>query len=219
MEEALEILFSIKSHYYAQIILYKIAKTLYSINSSKAYEIINNLPTKYQYGFRAFLSYNDNDTSAILQILNEIETLYKNSFLSDHDYDYSLLMIADVVVNSNPYLADQILKKIETTYMESYDLQSEIVVALSKDNLDKALEYLSTITPEFLHSSILVDVIKNIDVQDTVTLLKLYNLINIFPIDISKYKLLYAINQKVPISFEEFMNTSTKLMPYEKYLD
>ena len=144
--EALEITSSITFQDLKESALYDIAKKIYAQDLQKAVAIISALPTRAQYGFRAFLSSSNKDLNDIISSIKEIDTLHKTHFMSDNDYSDCLLKIAYSIIGNYPHLTCNLLEKLnnfwgEEIYIE-IEIQIEIAIAFSKNDLEEGISYL-----------------------------------------------------------------------------
>lgn len=214
--EALEIASSITFQDLKESALYDIAKNIYAQDLQKAVAIISALPTRAQYGFRAFLSSSNKDLRDIISSIKEIDTLHKTHFMSDNDYSDCLLKIAYSIIGNYPHLACNLLEKLnnfwgEEIYIE-IQIQIEIAIAFSKNDLEEGISYLLTIDIDCYQIFIITELIESID--DVAALTRLSKLSEHYVDASLQYDILSAVHKKMAVPFQQLWGVTSKILPY-----
>ena len=133
-----------KTDHISSQILYKTAKELYTANKSLSLKMINQLDSKYFYGYSCFIAALNEDINTINHFILLSVKSYKLNNCS-YEYIYRIIEIAFSIVNNYPYKAldlFNILHDIDEDCLpnEVLDLSVDIVNSIAQTDVNKALD-------------------------------------------------------------------------------
>lgn len=193
---------------------YRTAKEIYRLNITQANTIIESIDSKYEYYFRAFIAHENNDEAGIVKIIEEIDILSEVNKIYNDDYDHILLSIGHIIVEKYPSISHEILSKLYTLWGDSLDLEVAIALSIFKTDADKGLSYILSIEEPYARYIAIEEIAKTYN--DMSILMKILPLIGVLEINTWKYEILYILNTKIKVSFEQLLRLTSDIYPYEE---
>ncbi|MCD4668166.1 MAG: hypothetical protein K8R44_06225 [Sulfurimonas sp.] len=213
INESIKLLDGVDKHY-SDPIRFDIAKRIYKTESIKPYKMLENMEKKYMYAYGAYIAANNKDIKTIEKIVAGLDALLDVGSINHDNYDYSIMEVAISIVCYYPIYAYSLQDKLHTNLGCILDLQLLVSSELFKRDTNMGIEYFKKIEVEFFKTEAILNIVQ--ENNNLINLVKLKEVIDIFEINMEKYRALYALNKKIPIDFEEIYEITSKIMPYDE---
>lgn len=159
------------------------------------------------------VSLNASETETEL-IVEALDKSLKEGILSEEDYDHKIIEIANNIVHTYPIVAYNLLEKMHSPLAEELDLQVEVTLVLFGVDINKGFEYLKKVEVDCFQRDAIIELLERIGspyfFKTLLEFLESWDSYYTY-----KYEVLYSINKKTPIHFEEFYKLSSQIMPYD----